>query len=799
MTSGNEINKISLEDLDVEARKITEECIKAITQEALMRSCFRTHQGVVLKPEPLIKPSFDMHRPENMEELTSIIIRDKFGIEAMDRAREYQKSYPDYYDNIPYPRGYRVPEFTNFSGEDSRTTWEYVAELNDGSDCITSESEIVLSPKIESQINHVDVGKGDDNVLRYSSEIESKVAMHTYQRPYPERIDLVPYPQGFEVPNFTKFTGEDARTTMEHICQFIEQSGKTGSNDLLKLKLFSLSLSNFASIWYSLLAPNSISTWSQMEHEFHDYFKDASLMEQNPIDNSSVTCDTISVIPFAKTRIVSNPLPISPIDLDNEKVVIRPSQAESTKGKCVIIGDLRPKTRINNTKADDHKVVKDESSSFQKTKKLNLTFEMLMAKYKKGLAGQQFDNQTSDLKRPRSYRRKRFGQTPKQSEPSTIPTPYKPPIVMPWYPYPMSLYGYPFMYYMPWMPQPYMPFHQEWKQSSRSVPSHSFNSSQDRFPQKSRSGGSKVKQVKKVWVRKEAKAPEVVTIKEESQDVQVPTRDAVKTIQAKKTEADAVTAKSGGLIETAGWSDRRLATGLTGPRGWSDRGALEKSGKCGIHLAFEIVQSRKPILLGGQDINMLMKKSKEMNNDGYNITSLSRRLLDAKTRLLWEKYMKGFVELINWPGQRFVLIATDYFIKWAEAVPLKNITYTEANGQAESSNKTLLKLVEKEIEEHQKKWHEVLSEALWTHRIFKHGVTKVTSFELVCGQEAVLPIEVNLGYLRYFKQDDLSVEDYKILMGGNFEDVIDKRLKTLKEMDALQENNPWEILEEILP
>jgi hypothetical protein len=33
----------------------------------------------------------------------------------------------------------------------------------------------------------------------------------------------------------------------------------------------------------------------------------------------------------------------------------------------------------------------------------------------------------------------------------------------------------------------------------------------------------------------------------------------------------------------------------------------------------------------------------------------------------------------------------------------------------------------------------------------------------------------------------LSVEDYKTLMGGNFEDVIDKRLKTLKEMETLQD------------
>jgi hypothetical protein len=100
--------------------------------------------------------------------------------------------------------------------------------------------------------------------------------------------------------------------------------------------------------------------------------------------------------------------------------------------------------------------------------------------------------------------------------------------------------------------------------------------------------------VKKVWVRKEAKALEVVTIKEESQDVQVPTGDAVETIQAKEIEADTMNVKSGGLTEAFGWSDRqpvagltdptgrsdrRLVAGLTGPRGRLDRGALEMSGK----------------------------------------------------------------------------------------------------------------------------------------------------------------------------------------------------------------------------
>ena len=71
--------------------------------------------------------------------------------------------------------------------------------------------------------------------------------------------------------------------------------------------------------------------------------------------------------------------------------------------------------------------------------------------------------------------------------------------------------------------------------------------------------------------------------------------------------------------------------------------------------------------------------------------------------------------------------------------------YAQANGQAKSSNKILIKLVKKKIEiKNPKRWHEVLSEALWAHRISRHSATKVTPFELVYGQEAVLPVEVNL-------------------------------------------------------
>ena len=144
----------------------------------------------------------------------------------------------------------------------------------------------------------------------------------------------------------------------------------------------------------------------------------------------------------------------------------------------------------------------------------------------------------------------------------------------------------------------------------------------------------------------------------------------------------------------------------------------------------------------------------------------------------WGLDLMGQIYPPSLKGHRFVLVAMDYFTKWTEGVPLKNMThkevikfitehiihrfgipqtlttdqgtsfvseevrefaelykikllnsspyYAQANGQAESSNKTLIKLIKKKIEENPRRWHEVLSEALWAHHISRHGATKVT-------------------------------------------------------------------------
>ena len=123
--------------------------------------------------------------------------------------------------------------------------------------------------------------------------------------------------------------------------------------------------------------------------------------------------------------------------------------------------------------------------------------------------------------------------------------------------------------------------------------------------------------------------------------------------------------------------------------------------------------------------------------------------------------------------------AESYKIKILNSSPY----HAQANGQAESSNKIMIKLIKKKIEENLRRWHEVLSEALWSHRISRHGTTKVTPFEFVYGQEAVLPVEVNLDDYRLAKQNDLSAVDYYDLMMDNIDEVSDRRMQALKEIE----------------
>jgi hypothetical protein len=93
-----------------------------------------------------------------------------------------------------------------------------------------------------------------------------------YQKPYRVDFDYVAFPPGWRMPDYVKFSGDDNRTTWEHISQYTPQLGEARTFNSLKVYLFSLSLTGTTFAWFSSLAPNSIDYWYQLEQKFHDHF-----------------------------------------------------------------------------------------------------------------------------------------------------------------------------------------------------------------------------------------------------------------------------------------------------------------------------------------------------------------------------------------------------------------------------------------------------------------------------------------------------------------------------------------------
>jgi transposase InsO family protein len=150
------------------------------------------------------------------------------------------------------------------------------------------------------------------------------------------------------------------------------------------------------------------------------------------------------------------------------------------------------------------------------------------------------------------------------------------------------------------------------------------------------------------------------------------------------------------------------------------------------------------------------------------------------------------------------LTATDYFTKWVEALPLKHSTddqvisffennifsrfglpleiitdngpafisakmaqflaklgvkhftssayYPQGNGHADSTNKNLVRIIKRLIEDKPRQWHTLLTYTLWADRTTAEVSTGCTPFQLLYGQEAIMPNELEISSLRLMLQ-----------------------------------------------
>ncbi|KAM1369606.1 hypothetical protein ACFX2F_040171 [Malus domestica] len=196
-----------------------------------------------------------------------------------------------------------------------------------------------------------------------------------------------------------------------------------------------------------------------------------------------------------------------------------------------------------------------------------------------------------------------------------------------------------------------------------------------------------------------------------------------------------------------------------------------------------------------------------------------------------------------WPsmssaGEAYILAATDYFSKWAEAIPLREVKketvvrfikehiihrygvpryiitdngkqfsnrlvdelcekykfkqhkssmyHAPANGLAEAFNKTLCNLLKKVIGRTKRDWHERISEALWAYRTTHRTPTQTTPYSLVYGVEAVLPLESQIPSLRMVIQEGLTDEENANLRLQELESLDERRLEAQQHLECYQ-------------
>jgi hypothetical protein len=160
---------------------------------------------------------------------------------------------------------------------------------------------------------------------------------------------------------------------------------------------------------------------------------------------------------------------------------------------------------------------------------------------------------------------------------------------------------------------------------------------------------------------------------------------------------------------------------------------------------------------------------------------------------------------------RWILVATDYFTKWIEAIRTRNANHTiiinflqenifsrfgcpkrivtdnaatfndkhlvklceemgiqlvhstfyypQGNGLAESSNKSLVRIIKKFLEQNTKGWDSKLKFSLWADRVTNKKSIATSPFQLVYGTKAIFPVQLALPVANFLQEADSKTND----------------------------------------
>ena len=77
--------------------------------------------------------------------------------------------------------------------------------------------------------------------------------------------------------------------------------------------------------------------------------------------------------------------------------------------------------------------------------------------------------------------------------------------------------------------------------------------------------------------------------------------------------------------------------------------------------------------------------------------------------------------------------------------------YPQGNGLAESSNKSLVRIIKNLLEDNKKAWHTKLKYVLWADRINTKRAIDMSPFQLVYGTEVIFPASLGIPVMKLLR------------------------------------------------
>jgi hypothetical protein len=130
-------------------------------------------------------------------------------------------------------------------------------------------------------------------LMQNQFSLKPKMQGPAYTPPFPEWYYRVILPPRVKPPiEFTKFSGQDDTSIIEHIARYLMQLGEASADEAFRVRYFPLSLTGSAFQWFTSLPPQSVSTWRDLEQKFHAHYFSGST-EKKLIDLTTLKQSTM--------------------------------------------------------------------------------------------------------------------------------------------------------------------------------------------------------------------------------------------------------------------------------------------------------------------------------------------------------------------------------------------------------------------------------------------------------------------------------------------------------------------------